>query len=71
MQEQLTGHQVEGEVVERPPQDAHTDFVVETLESDVAVIAVTTLPSENGNGLNSKVEANERGGTPPNNYRDD
>jgi hypothetical protein len=65
MQEKLAGHQVEGEVVECPSKDAHTDFVVETLEGNVAVVTVATLPSKNGNALDDDVEADQGSGAPP------
>jgi hypothetical protein len=65
VQEQLTRHQVEGEVVESPAKDAHTDLVIEALEGDIVVIAEATLPSNDSETLDSDVEGNERSGAPP------
>jgi len=67
MQEQLTCHEVEGKVVECPSQDAHTDLVVEAFERNIGVVAVATLPSEDGDGLDGDVKANKCSGAPPNN----
>jgi hypothetical protein len=66
VQEQLTGHKVEREVVERPSQDRHTNFIVEALEVDVVVVAEATLPAENCETLDGNVEKDHRGGRPPN-----
>lgn len=66
MQEKLTGHEVEGKVVECPAQDAHSDFIVETFEGDVVIVTITTLPSENGQAFDGDVKADERCRGPPN-----
>lgn len=66
VQEQLTSHQVEGEVVERPAKNTHAHFIVETLESDVVVVSEAALPSDNGESLDRDVESDERGSAPPN-----
>ena len=65
VQEQLTCHQEEGEVVESPAKEAHTNFVVEALESDVVVITVAALPSKNSEPLDCDVEPDKRSGAPP------
>lgn len=51
MQEKLSLHEEEREVVERPAQDSDAKLVVETLELYILVIVVVPLPSENGKSL--------------------
>ena len=68
MQEQLTRHQVEREVMEGPSENTHADLVVETLECDVAVVAVAALPAKDCDTLDSNVESNERARAPPNHW---
>lgn len=65
VQKQLALHEVKGEVVESPPQHSHADFVVETAESEVLVIATATLPSQNGETLECDVETDRSGAGPP------
>jgi hypothetical protein len=45
MQEQLTGHEVEGEVVEGPSKKGHANLVVEALKGDIGVVTVSALPT--------------------------
>lgn len=66
VKEQLAGHEVEREVVESPSQYAATDFVVESLEVDIAVVATASLPAKNRNTLEEKVNANGHRRGPPN-----
>lgn len=54
--------------MESPSENAHADLIIESLECDVVVIAVTTLPSEDGNGLDGNVKPDECSGTPPNDW---
>lgn len=65
VKEQLTLHQVEGEVVQSPAEHRGTDFVVESLEGGVLVIATASLPSENSNALEENPDDNGDGGCPP------
>lgn len=65
MKEQLTLHQVEGEVVQSPAEHRGTDFVVESLEGGVLVIATASLPSENSNALEQDPDDDGDGGCPP------
>lgn len=46
MQEELTGHQVEWEVVEGPAEDRHANFIIEAFEVDIIIVAVASLPSD-------------------------
>jgi hypothetical protein len=54
--------------MESPAKDAHADLIIEALEGDVVVIAEATLPSDNRQAFDRNVEADERGGTPPNDW---
>ena len=65
VQEQLASHQVKGKVVESPPQEGHPNLVVKALEGDVGVVAVPTLPTQDGKTLDGKIETNDRRGAPP------
>lgn len=65
MQEELTCHEVEWEVVESPSQDGHTDLVIESFKRDVVVVTEATLPAEDSETLDSSVENDECGGGPP------
>lgn len=66
MQEELTSHQEEREIVEEPAKNAGANFVVEALESDVVVITEATLPSDDSKCLDGKEQSNEGSRTPPN-----
>lgn len=65
VQEQLTCHEVEGEVVESPAEDAHANLIVKALESDIVIVSVAALPSENSEALDGDVESDERCRAPP------
>jgi hypothetical protein len=65
VQEELSGHEVEWEVVESPSEERHADFVVETLEVDVGIVAEPTLPAQNREALDDEVQTNDCGGAPP------
>lgn len=58
VQEQLAGHQIEGEVVERPAEYCCAQFVVETFDIDVLVVVEAALPAEEGDTLESGVNSN-------------
>lgn len=45
VQEQLTGHKVEGEVMEGPAEDGRAQLVVKSFEGDIVVIVESALPS--------------------------
>lgn len=66
VQEKLSLHQEEGEVVEGPPENVGADLVVETLEGDVAVILESALPSQNSETLDGDVQHNSQSRAPPN-----
>jgi hypothetical protein len=57
VQEELTLHEEEGEVVECPTEHGYTNLVVESLEDGVVVVAAATLPSQDRKGLEDGVEA--------------
>ena len=59
VEEQLTRHEVEGEVVESPAKKGHADLIIEALEGGVGVVAVATLPSKDRNSLDDHVESND------------
>lgn len=65
MQEQLTRHQEEGEVMEGPSENAHTHFVIEALEGDIIVITEAALPSNDGKTFDRDVKYNDCGSAPP------
>lgn len=65
VQEELTLHQVEGEVVQSPSQDRGSDLVVESLEYDVVVVFVVALPAEDSNALEDGVDNNGKSRAPP------
>ena len=58
VQEELTGHQEEWEVVEEPSQNAGTHFIVEALEGGMAVVTTAALPAKNRDTLENQVDAN-------------
>lgn len=68
VQEKLSLHQVEREVMERPPKNRHTDLEVEAPEVGHGVVFIATLPAENCERLESEVDGNGSGRGPPN-YR--
>ena len=45
VEEQLTLHEVEGEIVESPTKYRLTNFIVKTLEVDIVIIFETSLAS--------------------------
>lgn len=51
--------------MERPTEDAHANFVVETLECNVVIITEATLPSKHSKTLDGDVEPDEGGRAPP------
>lgn len=66
MQEELTLHQVEREVVEEPAKQRHSNLVVEALERDIAVVLEATLPTNHSEALDSEVCNNRESRRPPN-----
>jgi hypothetical protein len=61
VQEELTLHEEEGEVVEGPAEDGHADLVVETLKDGVAVVVAATLPPQDGERFEDSVEGDSCG----------
>ena len=55
VQEKLAGHEVEGKIVERPSENRHAHLIVETFEGYIGIIAISTLPSENGQTFDGDV----------------
>lgn len=51
VQEELALHEEEGEVVEGPAKNGHANLIVEALERSLGVVTATTLPAQDGNGL--------------------
>lgn len=51
VQEELTLHEEEGEVVKRPTENGHANLVIEALERVLGVVAAATLPAQDGDGL--------------------
>lgn len=68
VQEQLTCHKIEWEVVESPSQNTHTNFVVETFESDIGVVTVATLPSKDREALDNGVNSDQYSRAPPDHW---
>lgn len=56
MQEELTRHQIEWEVMECPSENGLAQFIIEALEIDVFVIAAAALPTDDGDALEENVE---------------
>lgn len=65
MQEKLSLHEEEGEVVESPAQNRSTNLIIKTLEGDVAVVVAASLPSKNGETLEGDVKSNGGSRGPP------
>lgn len=65
VQEQLTIHEVEWEVVESPAQNRGADLVVESLERGVGVIVAAALPAESRNALEENVDNDSESRAPP------
>lgn len=61
VQEELSRHEVEGEVVESPAKYAGTDFVVEPLEVHVVVVTTAPLPAKNRDSLENNVDNDGHG----------
>lgn len=55
VQEELSLHEEEGEIVEGPAEHGRANLIVEALELDVAVVSVASLPSEHGETLENNV----------------
>ncbi len=55
VQEQLSGHQVEREVVEGPSEDSLANLVVKSFEVDTGVVVAAALPSKDRNALEDDV----------------
>lgn len=68
MQEKLSLHQVEREVMERPPKNRHADLEVETPKVGHRVVFVATLPAEHCERFEGEIDGNGSGRGPPN-YR--
>lgn len=65
VQEKLTLHQEEGEVMQGPAQDGGTNLIIETLECAASVVIASALPSENGNTLEDDPNRNDGRARPP------
>lgn len=65
VQEELSLHEEKWEIMESPSKHCRANLVIETLELDVAVIAVTSLPSEHGQALEKDVKADGGSRAPP------
>lgn len=46
VKEELTLHQIKGEIVERPAKDRSSNLVIESLEIDILVVVIPTLPAK-------------------------
>ena len=66
MQEELTLHKIEGEVVEGPTEDGGSNLVIEALEDGVSVIIAAALPAENSDALEKNIDNNSSSSAPPN-----
>lgn len=55
MQEELTGHEIKGEVVEGPPENSRTQLVIKAFEGHMLIIIAAALPSQSGNSLEQDV----------------
>ena len=58
VQKELSLHEIEWEVMERPSQNGCTDLVVEALEGDAVVVTTRPLPSEDSKSLERDVKCN-------------
>jgi len=56
VEEELAGHEEEGEVVECPAENEGADFIVESLERNVLVVSTTSLPSKNSEAFERNIE---------------
>jgi len=56
VQEELSLHEEEREIVERPSKYSRTDLVVEAPEGDVVVVTAGSLPSQDGESLEHDIE---------------
>lgn len=66
MQEELTLHKVEGEIMKSPSEDRGSDFVIKAFEDGIGVIIAAALPAENSNALEKDVDNNSSSSAPPN-----
>lgn len=67
VQEELTLHEIEGEVVQSPAKNRSTQLVVKSLEGWVGIVIAATLPSQDGNALEQNPDDNGNGRRPPDN----
>lgn len=65
MQEELTLHKIEGEIVKSPSKNRGSNLIVETLENGVGVIVAAALPAENGDALEKDVDNHGSSSAPP------
>jgi hypothetical protein len=62
VQEELTLHEEEGEVVECPTKYGNANLVVEALEDGLAVVVAAALPSQDRKRLEYKVQSDGSSG---------
>ena len=67
VQEKLTLHEVEWEVVECPPKHRGPNLVVKSLENRVVIVLESPLPSQDSKTLERNKYANRQGRAPPDN----
>lgn len=67
MEEELTLHEEEGEVVQGPAENGAANLVVEALDGGVGVVVAAALPAENGDSLEEDPDGDGGGDGPPDN----
>lgn len=67
VEEELTLHQEEREVMKRPTEDRGTDLVVESLKGSIRVVVAAALPSKNSESLEDDPDGNGSARRPPDN----
>lgn len=65
MQEQLTLHQVEGEVVQSPAEHVGANLIVESLKGGVGIVVAASLPAQDGNALEDNPSKDSHRRRPP------
>lgn len=65
VEEELSLHQKEGEVVEEPSENRSANLVVEALECDIVVVSAAPLPAKDSDGLEGKIKTNGCSRAPP------
>ena len=65
MQEELTLHKVEREIMESPSKNRGSNLIVKSLEDGISVIVAAALPAENSDALEKDIDNNGGSGAPP------